>query len=84
MNIVTEQLVDCLIAKFKAAIEEVLIEKESESPTSKLDLGNTRYLTRIQVSKYLNIGLSTVDLWARIGKLNKLDLDGSPRFDRQE
>ena len=44
---------------------------------------NCRFLTRKQVSQYLGIGLSTVDYWARIGKLTKVHLDGSIRFDKE-
>lgn len=43
-----------------------------------------RYLTRKEVAVYLGIGLSTVDLWSRLGKLTKYRIDGSVRFDRKE
>ena len=45
---------------------------------------DVRYLTRKQVSCYLGIGLSTVDYWARIGKLKKQEYQKSIRFDKLE
>lgn len=43
-----------------------------------------RYLSRREVAEYLSIGLSTVDYWARIGRLKKIKVGRSVRFDRQE
>ena len=44
----------------------------------------TRFLTRKQVSKYLSIGISTVDYWTKIKKLRKIDVHGIVRFDKIE
>ena len=43
-----------------------------------------RYLTRKEVARYLGVALSTVDLWSRTGKLHKIKVSGSSRFDRLE
>lgn len=68
---------DTIKAEFATLKEELveLIQKQS-SPQ--------RYLTRKEVAAYLVIGLSTVDLWSRLGKLTKYRIDGSVRFDREE
>ncbi|NNF32819.1 MAG: helix-turn-helix domain-containing protein [Saprospiraceae bacterium] len=60
--------------EIQEVIKRILEEKEETS----------RYLTRKQVAQYLNIGLSTVDYWARIGKLHKIRIDGSVRFDKHQ
>jgi len=43
-----------------------------------------RYMTRKDVANYLGIGLSTVDYWSRLGKLKKVNIGGSIRFDKVE
>lgn len=48
------------------------------------DKEEARMLTRKQVSSYLSIGLSTVDYWSRIGKLRKVKIGNSTRFDKKE
>lgn len=68
---------DTIKAEFATLKEELveLIRKQS-SPQ--------KYLTRKEVAVYIGIGLSTVDLWSRLGKLTKYRIDGSVRFDREE
>ncbi len=77
----TDQFADFIKKEIKAAMKEFLSEKESCLLTTNSRPEKSRYLRREQVSDYLGIGLSTVDLWARIGKLNKIDYKGSPRYD---
>lgn len=80
-----EQFADLIKNEVKAAMKEFLTEKESTIfSTTQKGITNLRYLTRSQVKEYLNIGVSTVDYWARIGKLNKINYKGSPRFDKLE
>lgn len=56
----------------------------TDALTRRKDPEEVRYLTRSQVAKYLSIGLSTVDYWAKIRKLNKVVVNGSVRFDKVE
>jgi len=78
------QFADFLKTEVKAAIKEFFAEKGSSLFSTKSLPDHSRYLTRSQVATYLGIAVSTVDYWARIGKLNKIDLSGSPRFDKSE
>lgn len=73
----------------KNEVMEALQDFASENPhlfqsnsTSMPEMG--RFLTRHQTAKYLGISLSTVDLWARTGKLQKLVFNNSVRFDRYQ
>lgn len=43
-----------------------------------------RYLTIKETAQYLGIGISTVHLWVKQGKLNKVYVGGAPRFDKLE
>ena len=72
-NIIKDLLHDELQAVKQELLQE--IRKSKEGP---------RYLTRKEVAQYLSCGLSTVDYWSRIGKLNKIHIDGTVRFDKQE
>ena len=56
----------------------------SEALAKQKDPEESRYLTRKQVAKYLSIGLSTVDYWAKTKKLIKVNVNGSIRFDKVE
>ena len=57
-------------------------EQAQISPESKNE--EQRYLTRKEVARYLGVALSTVDLWSRTGKLRKINVNGSIRFDKYE
>ena len=70
-------------SEVREAIQEVLV-KQLPQLQSRNEFKDTRYLTRRQVAKYLGIGLSTVDYYARCGKLKKIFIKGSPRFDKEE
>lgn len=74
MFLIPEKVLDQKIRDLEERISDLLIKNQQES----------RYLTRKQVALYLNIGLSTVDLWSKLGKLRKIYMDGSVRFDREE
>ncbi len=60
MFISDEDFKDFVRAEIREAIVEVL-EKQLPQLQSRGEFKDTRYLTRKQVSKYLGIGLSTVD-----------------------
>ncbi len=64
--------------------EEMKVFKEEILQTIKQDRELSRYLTRKQVAQLMSIGLSTVDYWARLGKLTKLRIHGTIRFDREQ
>ena len=61
---------------------EVLRSELKEMLNSKNE--EQRYLTRKEVARYLGVALSTVDLWSRTGKLRKINVNWSIRFDRNE
>ncbi|MCB0689659.1 MAG: helix-turn-helix domain-containing protein [Saprospiraceae bacterium] len=61
---------------------EVLRSELKEMLNSKNE--EQRYLTRKEVARYLGVALSTVDLWSRTGKLRKINVNGSIRFDKYE
>ncbi len=82
--LMSEQLADFIQNVVKAAMTEFMDEHEFNMMNRSLIYNDARYLTRHQVSQYLGIGLSTVDYWAKNGKLNKLKIDGSVRFDKAE
>ena len=83
MFINDEDFKDFVRTEIREAIEEVLM-KQLPQLQSRNEFKDTRYLTRRQVSKYMGIGLSTVDYYARCGKLKKIFIKGSPRFDKEE
>ena len=73
VNIIREVLQEELSILKGDILESIQTSKET-----------SRYLTRKQVAQYMNIGLSTVDYWSRLGKLTKIQIDGSVRFDKVE
>lgn len=64
--------------------EELEPLKNEILQSMKMQREESRYLTRKQVAQYLNIGLSTVDYWTRLGKLTKIRVNGSIRFDKRD
>lgn len=64
--------------------EELQVLKDEILQAIKQNREESRYLTRKQVAQYLNIGLSTVDYWTRLGKLTKIRVNGSIRFDKRD
>lgn len=83
MFISDEDFKDFVRTEIRQAIVEVLQQQE---PVIRLrsQFKEARFLTRRQVATYLGIGMSTVDYWVSIGKLTKIYINGSPRFDREE
>jgi len=83
MFISDEDFKDFVRTEIRQAIVEVLQQQE---PVIRLrsQFKEARFLTRRQVATYLGIGMSTVDYWVSIGKLKKIYINGSPRFDREE
>lgn len=70
-----EKLKELVHEEFQQMKGDILSEiRKSES--------ESRYLTRKDVARYMNCGLSTVDYWARTGKLQKINIDGTVRFDK--
>ena len=68
----------------KQALKEFYVDGGHDSTNHSTLTADSRWLTRKQVANYIGISLSTVDYWASIGKLNKIYIDGSTRFDKQE
>lgn len=75
---------DLIHNEVKAAFKEAITELGIHSNRSFIPTPLSRYLSRKQTAEYLDIGLSTVDYWARIGKLHKVFIEDAPRFDREE
>jgi DNA-directed RNA polymerase specialized sigma24 family protein len=73
---------DALARVVKLAVKEAIYEYDQEKRREVIPPG-ARWLTRQQTADYLGISVKTVDLWARIGKLKRIYIKGSPRFDRE-
>lgn len=73
---------DDLVKVVKMAVKEAMIEFDQQNRREAIPPG-VRYLTRQQTADYVSASVKTVDLWARTGKLRRIYIKGSPRFDRE-
>ena len=64
--------------------EELEFQKAEILESIERSQEKSRYMTRKEVAKYLSIGLSTVDYWSGIGKLEKIEISGTVRFDKNQ
>lgn len=84
MLLTENEFLDLIHVEVKSAFKEAMKDLGIQMDRTFHPFPQTRYLTRKQVADYLGIGLSTVDYWARIGRLNKVFIEDTPRFDKEE
>lgn len=67
-DLTIEQFTNVLVEAFQKANKEPL----------------PRYLTRKQAAQFLNVSVSSIDKWTASGKIRRIYIQGSPRFDKME
>lgn len=70
--------------ELKALIGDTLKAALAELPQPAPQEELPEFLTRKQVSEYLNCSIATVDNYSRTGLLQKRYISGLPRFKREE